>query len=119
MSRKVAASGLRGNADRGSAAAICGRASEASQPATATPARPRTAGMVWAKERPASQAGSGRSGSGSAVIQVASAIQLPAAMPTSVAASDAMAKTPLAAESRPAGMVSAIVPIRLGFRSAD
>ena len=47
-----------------------------------------------------------------------SASQLPAAMPTSVAASVTSAKTPLACERRAAGTDSGIVPITLGARSA-
>ena len=44
-----------------------------------------------------------------------SANQLPAAIPTSVAASETSAKIPFAEESFAAGTVSGIVPSRLGF----
>ena len=49
---------------------------------------------------------------------VESASQLPPAMPTSVAASVAIAKIPLACDSLLAGTISGIVPMTLGANSA-
>ena len=111
-SDQVRAIAFQGGGDVGSAAGLGTSRRAAIQPAIARPTSTIAAGNAC------SQSGDECRSPSLPGTTVPSASQLPPAMPTSVAASVAIAKRPLAGESRAAGTHSGIVPITLGLSSA-